>query len=77
MVVGSPEKRALDRCHFTKPEASLAADEAAFPYPVSHYKFSFLISIHFLQKQWGEAVKISAEVNLKDRVLNSHDLPNR
>ena len=39
-------------------------------------KFSFCVSIHFLQKKWGEAVKISIELNLSDHVLNSHDLTN-
>ena len=38
---------------------------------MSNYKFSFCVSIHFLQKQWGEAVKISIELNLSDHVLTN------
>ena len=34
------------------------------------------VSIHFIQKQWGEAVKISIDFNLSDHVINSHDLTN-
>ena len=40
---------------------------------VSNYKFSFCVSIHFLQKYRGEAAKISIEFNLSDHVLNSHE----
>ena len=38
-------------------------------------KFSFVVTIHFLQKKWEEAVEISREFNLSDLVLNSYDLP--
>ena len=41
-----------------------------------NYNFSFCVSMHFLQKKWGEAVKISIELNLSDHVLNSHGLTN-
>ena len=43
---------------------------------LSNYKFSFCVSIYFLQKYWGEAVKISIEFNLSDHIVNSHDLSN-
>ena len=38
--------------------------------------YCFWVSIHFLQKYWGEAVKISIEFDWSDLVLNSHDLTN-
>ena len=44
--------------------------------PVSDYKFSFLVSTHFLQRYWGECFEISSQFNLSDHVLNSHDLSN-
>ena len=54
---------------FTKQSLTLKA-------VVSNDTFSFCVSIHFLQKKWGDAVKISIEFHLSDRVLNSHDLTN-
>ena len=35
--------------------------------------FSFVIPIHFRQKQWGEVDKISSKFILCDHVRNSHD----
>ena len=45
--------------------------------PVSKYKFSIFVSIHFLQTKRRESVKISTDVNLSDHVLSSHDSANR
>ena len=39
----------------------------------SKFEFSFVASIHFLQKQWGEVDKISSKFILCDHVRNSHD----
>ena len=44
--------------------------------PSIKLQISFCVSIYFLQKYRGEAVKISIEFNLSDLVLNSHDLTN-
>ena len=39
----------------------------------SKFEFSFVASIHFLQKKWGEIDKISSKFILPDHVRNSHD----
>ena len=44
--------------------------------PVSNYKVSFRVTVHFLQTYWKEAVKILREFNLRNHVLSSRDLPN-
>ena len=39
----------------------------------SNVELSFVASIHFLQKKWGEVHKISSKFILCDHVRNSHD----
>ena len=41
--------------------------------PGSKFEFSFVALIHFLQKKWGEADKISRKFILYDHVCNSRD----
>ena len=40
---------------------------------ISKFKFSFVIPVHFQQKQWGEFVEVSIRFMLCDHVRNSHD----
>ena len=39
----------------------------------SKFEFSFVASVHFLQKKWGEVDRISRKFILCDHVCNSHD----
>ena len=42
-------------------------------YPLSKFKFSFVVPIRFQLKVWKEFVEVSVRLILRDHVLSSHD----